>query len=97
MKLYTFQQLQDSYLSGKFTKLTFEELIQYYKPIELPSDEEIDKNGYHNKEYDDIWKEGAKWMSEIDFELAMIEDYAHGDVGEAITKLRHKIANHYTK
>ena len=36
-------------------------------------------------------------ISEIDFELAMIEDYAHGEVGNAITNLRHKIQQYYGK
>ena len=36
--------------------------------IELPSDEEIEelmnKNGYYEEDYDNIWREGAKWMKE---------------------------------
>jgi len=30
-------------------------------------------------------------LDDIDIELAKIEDYAHGDVGSAITELRGKI------
>ena len=41
---------------------------QKEEAIELPSDEEIEelmnKNGYYEQDYDDIWREGAKWMKE---------------------------------
>jgi len=41
---------------------------QREEAIELPSDEEIEelmnKNGYYEQDYDDIWREGAKWMKE---------------------------------
>lgn len=50
--------------------------------------------GVHGKMYELI--EQAKEMEQeilddIDFDLTMIEDYAKGEVGEAITKLRKKI------
>jgi len=32
-----------------------------------------------------------KLIDDIDFELMMIEDYTHGEVGDAITKLRKKL------
>lgn len=35
------------------------------------------------------------FISDIVFELSKIEDYAHGEVGNAITNLRKKIAENY--
>lgn len=34
-------------------------------------------------------------ISQIDLELSLIEDYAKGEVGNAITTLRKKISNYY--
>lgn len=36
-------------------------------------------------------------ISQIDLELSLIEDYAKGEVGDAITTLRKKISNYYTE
>ena len=73
MKLYTEEQVVDftmniihQYEFGNkkiwWDKELLIELIQYVTPIELPSDEEIEKNGYQESDYYKIWKEGAKWM-----------------------------------
>ena len=48
MKLYTQEQMQDAYLSGRLTTMKFEEVIKLYTPIELPSDEEL-AILFHNK------------------------------------------------
>ena len=48
MKLYTEEQIQDAYLSGRLTTMKFEEVIKLYTPIELPSDEEL-AILFHNK------------------------------------------------
>ena len=69
-KLYTEEQVRramlHSYLSGVERPADYlpieESIIKELTPIELPSDEEIEKNGYHESDYDKIWKEGAKWM-----------------------------------
>jgi len=36
-------------------------------------------------------------ISQIDLELSLIEDYAKGEVGDAITTLRKKISNYYAE
>ena len=74
MKLYTEEQMAKVWMAGQKywetsgASITFEELLENEKPIELPSDEEIEelmnKNGYYEQDYDDIWREGAKWMKE---------------------------------
>ena len=74
MKLYTEEQMAKVWMSGQKywetsgASITFEELLEREKSIELPSDEEIEelmnKNGYYEQDYDDIWREGAKWMKE---------------------------------
>ena len=59
MKLYTEEQVNKIALqvkdNGYWNHL---EIL----PIELPSDDEIEKNGYQDKEFNDIWEEGAKWV-----------------------------------
>ena len=63
MKLYTEEQVR-SLLNKMDIIYSLEDLT----PIELPSDEDIEelmnKNGYYEQDYDDIWREGAKWMKE---------------------------------
>ena len=69
IKLYTEEQVIEM-LEG--IDILSDEGIFYYRnkmtPIELPSDEEIEelmnKNGYYEEDYDNIWREGAKWMKE---------------------------------
>ena len=68
MKLYTEEQVNKVWKAGQKywetsgASTTLEELLEQLTPIELPSDEEIDKNGYHDKDRDDIFKEGAKFV-----------------------------------
>ncbi len=69
MKLYTEEQVRiaiDIALNG--INQYYTPIIDRIKPIELPSDEQIEelmnKNGYYEQDYDDIWREGAKWMKE---------------------------------
>jgi hypothetical protein len=67
MKLYTEEQVKEA-ISLAIVTLSDKSpypkniVLSEIKGIELPSDEEIDKNGYHDKEYNDIWIEGAKWI-----------------------------------
>ena len=76
MKLYTEEQvitfaikvLSDYEINGTFyNREKLKETLDV-TPIELPSDEEIEelmnKNGYYEQDYDDIWREGAYWMKE---------------------------------
>jgi hypothetical protein len=69
MKLYTEEQVRqmlevcrDSDLYEHI--LTFEDILKTETPIELPSDEEIEKEIYSNMDIhdDDNFREGAKWM-----------------------------------
>ena len=66
MKLYTEEQMIQAYELG--LGLTHEEVLEQFVPIQLPTDEEIDKaNGYAyygkpNGEKYLAFNEGAKWM-----------------------------------
>ena len=67
IKLYTEEQVIQVFEKyGNMSAINARNIIDLSESIELPSDEEIEelmnKNGYHDKEYDDIWREGAKWM-----------------------------------
>ena len=66
MKLYTEEQVRQAIkMADKYHHILDSEeseIISVLESIELPSDEEIDKNGYHDKEHDDIFKEGAKFV-----------------------------------
>ena len=71
MKLYTEEELLKAIQLGRNYGgwvTTEPEILKQLTPIELPSDEEIEelmnKNGYYEQDYDDIWREGAKWMKE---------------------------------
>ena len=72
MKLYTEKQMKLAYgygvVDGKLKQVEYSNILDYLIPIELPSDEEIEelmnKNGYYEEDYDNIWREGAKWMKE---------------------------------
>ena len=57
MKLYTEEQIR-KFLTTKQSFITLDDMenLEY---IELPSDEEIDKNGYHSEEYNEVWIGGA--------------------------------------
>lgn len=70
MKLYTEEQVKEAYKIGLgkgFANITIEDL----KPIELPSDEEIENNAYTDRRVEDLeyheqigFEIGAKWMRE---------------------------------
>lgn len=61
MKLYTEKQLTKYLLDEGIMELS--DLANNLIPhIQLPSDEEIEKNGYHDKEHNDIFREGAKYV-----------------------------------
>jgi hypothetical protein len=77
MKLYTDEQVKmllekmslvterkNLGVSANFRHRTIEidKLLKDISPIELPTDEEIDKNGYHDEEYNQVWTDGAKWL-----------------------------------
>ena len=70
MKLYTEQQIKTAlYLSSNCPLATNCEVLNQLTPIELPSDEEIEKKTVITFEQDDsvgkyIFGEGAKWMKE---------------------------------
>ena len=60
MKLYTEEELLKYFL--EHGTIDLDSFMLDMKPIELPSDEEIEKNGYHDKEHNDIFREGAKYV-----------------------------------
>ena len=71
MKLYTEEQVMKILFTTKqWGNLSNEYLIAIVTPIELPSDEEIDKQGFQvpydgtNEFYDKSFIKGAKWMRE---------------------------------
>ena len=82
MKLYTEEQMLKVWRAGQKywetsgASITFEELLEHEKPIELPSDEEIleecnklpfEKHvdcGMYNDGQIDGFELGAKWMKE---------------------------------
>ena len=58
MKLYTEEQVLKIIQKSVMDKPeTYYEILQYYKPIELPSDEEIEKAANTQSHY-----EGAMWF-----------------------------------
>ena len=75
MKLYTEEQVLDAYnagnMDGRLNNMDYS-TIDGFKPIELPSDEEIEKalpDGFpHSDGYDAGkicgFEDGAKWMKE---------------------------------
>ena len=71
MKLYTEEQVMKILFTTKqWGNLSNDYLIATVTPIELPSDEEIDKQGFQvpydgtNEFYDKSFIKGAKWMKE---------------------------------
>ena len=79
MKLYTEEQMAKVWMAGQKywetsgVSITFEELLEREKSIELPSDEEIREEGllnFPNSEYVDrsndrlAYYVGAKWIKE---------------------------------
>ena len=70
MKLYTEEQLQEAYnrghMDGRLNNIDYS-ITDGFKPIELPSDEEIEEKSmefYDNNGADIYFTSGAKWMKE---------------------------------
>ena len=76
MKLYTEEQLKQAVINGcefiwddkeEFTQ-GINKIVNEFRPIELPSDEEIDKQAHkvHNPQLNEFYsyKDGAEWMRE---------------------------------
>ena len=76
MKLYTEEQMAKVWMAGQKywetsgASITFEELLESEKSIELPSNEEMEKEAFQipfnntNEFYDKSFIKGAKWMKE---------------------------------
>jgi hypothetical protein len=69
MKLYTEEQVKAMLIkTDKFTPLHIDHLMDEITPIQVPSDEEIEKSSPYElgKEYDPQsskkWQQGAQWM-----------------------------------
>ena len=67
MKLYTEEQVKEVWKAGQKywetsgASITFEELLEHEKPIELPSDEEIRKESLKS-DFEYTFRNGALWM-----------------------------------
>jgi uncharacterized protein YacL (UPF0231 family) len=71
MKLYTEEQMAKVWMAGQKywetsgASITFEELLEQEKPIELPSDEEIEEDMKgQSGEYACGWEDAFNWMKE---------------------------------
>ena len=67
MKLYTEEQIIKALFTYSHPESTSEELLKELTPIELPSDEEIEKQSQAlsiHSLYEFGFKQGAKWMKE---------------------------------
>jgi hypothetical protein len=65
MKLYTEEEIKRTFGFG-LSDINFRGYMNAMKPIELPSDEEIEKaaNHYSRQGHELEFKEGAKWLKE---------------------------------
>ena len=70
MKLYTEEQLQESYnrghIDGRLNNIDYS-ITDGFKPIELPSDEKIEykiEESTYSIEYDTGFRQAAKWIKE---------------------------------
>ena len=74
MKLYTEEQLQEAYnrglMDGRLNNIDYS-ITNRFKPIELPTNEEIGNNAYTDRIVDDWeheqqigFERGAKWIKE---------------------------------
>ena len=61
MKLYTEDQVKQMIEKSRETGLTAEYIILTTTPIELPSDEEIEKEALKS-DFEYTFRNGAKWM-----------------------------------
>ena len=66
MKLYTEEQVRNAYIDGYYDCRVGEDShhdsYQCPNPIELPSDEEIEKQSIGNATFAPSFVNGAKWM-----------------------------------
>ena len=65
MKLYTEEQIKEAMLDARISpSLKIDFLLGDYNPIELPSDDEIDKQSeiFNHVANRDIFFGGAKWV-----------------------------------
>lgn len=69
MKLYTEEQIKVAAKADNW-KHSVDEILERLTPIELPSDEEIEKLQENNDNYDDYdfydtgFRQGVKWLKE---------------------------------
>jgi hypothetical protein len=61
MRIYTETQLERAIDLAK-RNVSKNSILESLTPIELPSAEEIDKNGYHSEEYNEVWIGGANYV-----------------------------------
>ena len=84
MKLYTEEQVRKAMQDARYPsvlKASYDEILESLIPIELPSDEEIEKTSmqfYDNKGSDMYFTVGAKWMK--DKILNQNNMYSSGDI-----------------
>jgi hypothetical protein len=64
MKLYTEEQVIKTLFTYPHHESTPEELLKELTPIELPSDEEIEKESSKWRAPSQAFRGGAKWMKE---------------------------------
>ena len=70
MKLYTEEQINWAMRLATLTDDTYNQVLEQLTPIELPSDNEMEKEAFQipfnntNEFYDKSFIKGAKWMKE---------------------------------
>ena len=70
IKFYTEEQVNLAMQLATFTDDTYNQVLEKLTPIELPSDEEMEKEAFQipfnntNEFYDKSFIKGAKWMKE---------------------------------
>jgi hypothetical protein len=66
MKLYTEEQVKKMIYDGNNMWYGYDAIISRYTPIELPSDEDIEKQtkGFMFEKNKEVFYNGAKWMKE---------------------------------
>ena len=62
MKLYTKEEIKRALDNPVSLNMETDEFIDSLTPIELPSDEEIEKDNKYKSLVGLVWIEGAKWM-----------------------------------
>ena len=69
MKLYTERQMKEMFRMGLANSINEDGALGQFAPIELPSDEEIDKQAEYEDNYSKkcAFTRGAKWMGRKTF------------------------------